>query len=170
MLSIQGLVEGLTSGDHKHAYRCLKSLQDLSGRSNAVYPFLDVFVGMLDDENSYIRTRGLLLIAANAKWDVDHRIDEIIGEYLKHVTDDKPITARQCIRALPLIARHKSNLKDDIEDALRNANIDKYKESMRLLVLKDIEKSLDSIRGGVSFGHTALSDRPYTEKSQNDKR
>lgn len=145
MLSVRELVDGLTDSDHKHAYQCLKSLEDLSGRSNVVYSFLDVFVDMLDDENSYIRTKGLLLIAANAKWDVDSRIDEIIGEYLEHVTDEKPITARQCIRALPMLAKYKPDLKDDIEDALRNANIGKYEEGMRLLILKDIEKSLDSI-------------------------
>ena len=32
---------------------------------------------MLDSDNPYIRTRGLLLISANAKWDSDNKIDEI---------------------------------------------------------------------------------------------
>ncbi len=34
----------------------------------------DSFVEMLDHTNSYIRTRGIILIAANAKWDVDYKL------------------------------------------------------------------------------------------------
>lgn len=44
---------------------------------------------MIDSDNSYIRTRGLTLIACNAKWDKDNKIDEIIDEYLKHIEDVK---------------------------------------------------------------------------------
>ncbi|WP_312441038.1 hypothetical protein [Lacrimispora sp.] len=40
----------------------------------------------------------ITLIAANAKWDRDNRIDEIIDELLRHVMDEKPVTARQCIK------------------------------------------------------------------------
>ena len=101
---------------------------------------------MLDSTNSYIRARGILLIAANARWDVDYKVDEIIDEYLKHIMDDKPITARQCIKALPLIAKYKPDLKNDIENALLSANPSKYKDSMRPLILKDIQKSLEKIR------------------------
>ena len=77
---------------------------------------------MLDDPNSYIRTRGILLIAANAKWDIDYKIYEIIDSLLKHITDDKPITARQCIKSLPIIAKYKPDLTDDICNALKTAN------------------------------------------------
>ena len=40
-------------------------------------------------EHSYIRTRGLTLLAYNAKWDKDYKIDEVIDKYLKHITDAK---------------------------------------------------------------------------------
>lgn len=102
--------------------------------------------GMLDSDNSYIRTRGLLLIAANAKWDADNKIDVIIDKYLKCLINEKPITARQCIKALPSIAKHKPDLKNDIENALRYMNPSKYKESMCTLVMKDIQKALEEIQ------------------------
>ena len=35
---------------------------------------------MLDSDNSYIRTRGLVLLACHAKWDVDYKIDELITD------------------------------------------------------------------------------------------
>lgn len=101
---LRDLIEGLNSGDDKYAYRCLKLLEEESSRSDTVYPFFDTLVEMLDDPKSYVRTRALILVAANARWDTGNRIDEIIDSYLKHILDDKPITARQCIKALPLIA------------------------------------------------------------------
>lgn len=146
MSSVQDLVDGLVDRDDKRAYRCLKQLEEISIRSAEVYPFFDIFAEMLNNTNSYIRTRGIVLIAANARWDVDCKIDEIIDEYLEHILDDKPITARQCIKALPSIAKYKPDLKNDIENALRRANPLRYKGSMQLLVLKDIQKSLDDIR------------------------
>ena len=91
------------------------------------------------------RTRRLTLIAYNAKWDKDNKIDEIIDEYLKHIKDVKPITARQCIKLLPIIAKNKPELKDDIVSALQKANVSFYVESMQPLVYKDIQKSLKDI-------------------------
>lgn len=142
---IQNLVDGLMNSDNQKAFQCLKQLENESCQSAAVYPFFDVFVDMLDSANSYIRTRGIVLIAVNAQWDSDYKIDEIIDKYLKHITDDKPITARQCIKLLPVIAKHKPDLKQDIVDALHCANLARYKESMQSLVLEDIRKCLNEI-------------------------
>jgi len=144
-MDVESLVNGLMNSDDKHAYECLKQLKEESNRSSAVYRFFDIFAQMLGNANSYVRTRGIILIAANAKWDADYKIDEIIEEYLKHITDDKPITSRQCIQALPSLVKYKPDLKDDVVNALRKANPTRYKETMRPLVLKDIQKALDSI-------------------------
>ena len=85
------------------------------------------------------------MISANAKWDIDFKIDEIIDEYLKHITDEKPITARQCIKSLPDIAQHKPDLIDSISIALRRANVEKYADSMKPLIYKDIQTALKKI-------------------------
>lgn len=122
MNDIQELVSGLRDRNDKYAYQYLKQLELESLNTDVAYPYFDLFSAMLDDPNSYIRTRGILLIAANAKWDRDYKIDEIIDRLLKHIMDDKPITARQCIKSLPTIAKHKPDLKDDICNALRTAN------------------------------------------------
>ena len=107
---------------------------------------MDRLSDMLDSDNSYIRTRGLTLLAYNAKWDRDYKIDEIIDKYLKHITDVKPITARQCIKLLPIITKHKPELKNDILSALHNADISIYEDSMQSLVYKDIQKTLEVIQ------------------------
>ena len=87
----------------------------------------------------------MLIYSYNAKWDIDNKIDEIIDEYLKHIEDVKPITARQCIKLLPMIAKNKPELKEDIVTALQKADISIYAESMQSLVYKDIQNSLAEI-------------------------
>ena len=128
------------------AYRALQELIKESEETDCVYSYMDRLSDMLDNDNSYIRTRGLTLLAYNAKWDKDYKIDEIIDRYLKHITDVKPITARQCIKLLPIIAKYKPELKDDILSALHKADISGCDNSMQPLVYKDIQKALTEIQ------------------------
>lgn len=138
--------ELLFDKNNKVAYKALQELQKESEETDHVYPYMDRLSDMLNSDNSYIRTRGIILIAYNAKWDKDYKIDEVIDDYLKHITDVKPITARQCIELLPVIAENKLELKNDILSALQKADISFYDDSMQLLVYKDIQKALKEIQ------------------------
>lgn len=128
------------------AYKALKILQEESEHTDQVYPFLDIMIDMLDSSQSYIRTRALILIACNAKWDRENKIDKIIDQYLDHITDEKPITVRQCIKQLPMLARYKPELKETILFALHSADVDRYDESMQALIIKDIQKAVKEIQ------------------------
>ena len=145
-INIAETFELLFDKNNNTAYKALQNLQKESQETDYIYPYMDRLSDMLDSDNSYIRTRGLTLIAYNAKWDKDYKIDEIIDKYLKHITDVKPITARQCIKLLPLVARYKPELKNDIISALHRANICVYDDSMQPLVYKDIQKALKEIQ------------------------
>ncbi len=144
--NIEETFELLFDKNNNVAYKALQELQKESEETDCVYPFIDRLSDMLDSDNSYIRTRGLTLLAYNAKWDKEYKVDEIIDEYLKHITDVKPITARQCIKLLPIIAKHKPELKNDILSALNKANISIYDYSKQPLVYKDIQKALKEIK------------------------
>lgn len=98
---VEELLEFLTSRNNSQAYQALKALEEMSAESNCLYPHMDKFLAMVSSGNSYVRTRGLALVAHNAKWDVDGKIDGIIDEHLEHITDEKPICARQYIKLLP---------------------------------------------------------------------
>ena len=145
-VNIAETFELLLDKNNNVAYKALQLLQKESEERNYVYPYMGRLSDMLDSDNSYIRTRGLTLLAYNAKWDKDNKIDEIIDKYLKHITDIKPITARQCIKLLPIIAEYKPELKNDILSALHKANISIYGDSMQSLVHKDIQKVLNEIQ------------------------
>lgn len=142
---IEELLELLTSRDNPQAYRALKALEGISAESSCLYSCMDKGIDMMGSSNSYARTRGLVLIACNAKWDADNKIDEIIDEYLEHIIDEKPICARQCIKLLPLITEAKPVFAPKIVSSLRDANVARYAESMRPLVQKDIRDSLLAI-------------------------
>lgn len=145
-MDVSETFELLFNKNNNVAYKALQELQRRSEETDCVYPYMDRLSDMLDSDNSYIRTRGLTLLAYNAKWDKDNKIDEVIDKYLKHITDVKPITARQCIKLLPIIAKYKPELKKDILSALHKANIFVYDDSMQPLVYKDIEKAFKEIQ------------------------
>ncbi|AQR95906.1 SufBD protein [Clostridium saccharoperbutylacetonicum] len=141
MENIAELIEKLYSKNDKAAYKALQLLEAESEKSNDVYKFFDRFVELIEDSNSYRRTRGIILIAANAKWDTENKIDEIIDEYLKHILDEKPITSK----VLPNIAIYKPELVECITEALRKADTRIYKDSMQPLVYKDIMSALKKV-------------------------
>lgn len=146
IFNIADTFELLFDKNNTIAYKALQVLQKESKETDCVYPYMDRLSEMLDSDNSYIRTRGLTLIAYNAKWDKDYKIDEMIDEYLKHITDVKPITARQCIKLLPIIAKSKPELKNDILSALYKADVCIYEDSMQPLVYEDIQKAMKEIQ------------------------
>ena len=145
-VNIAETFELLFDKNNNVAYKALQELQKQCEETDCVYPYMDRLSDMLDSDNSYIRTRGLTLLAYNAKWDKDYKIDEVIDKYLKHITDVKPITARQCIKLLPIIAKHKPELKSDILSTLHKADISIYEDSMQSLIYKDIQKTLEIIQ------------------------
>jgi hypothetical protein len=148
MNSIDELIKGLFAQNNNAAFQCLKDLETASEQDNSVYQYFDVFAEMLGDDNSFIRSRGMLLISANAKWDTDNKIDGIINKYLRLTSDDKPIVARQCIKTLPNISKHKPDLISDIIYALRKATLHRqYTDSMQPLVDKDIDAAIKAITG-----------------------
>lgn len=145
LTNIAETFELLADKNNNIAYKALQALQKECEESDQVYNYMDQLADMMESDNSYIRTRGLTLIAYNARWDIDHKIDEIIDEYLKHIKDVKPVTARQCIKLLPMIAKNKPELKDDIVSALQKGDISIYADSMQSLVKKNIQSSLAEI-------------------------
>ena len=69
---------------------------------------------------------------------------KIISEsknFLTHITDENPITARQCVKALAQVGLAKPQYIPRILSALQEADLSKYKDSMRPLIERDIEET-----------------------------
>ena len=87
-LRIAETFELLFDKNNNVAYKALQELQKESAETDCVYPYMDRLSDMLDSDNSYVRTRGLTLLAYNAKWDKDYKIDEIIDKLGLHVCNE----------------------------------------------------------------------------------
>lgn len=143
---LSDLVGYLSDKDDKVRYHAFLLLQSYSQYSNAVYRFLDEFAKLLNSENSYQRSIGLMMIAENAKWDDENKLTMIIDDYLAHVYDERPITERQCIQALHKIIPYKPDLRLKIADKLMSFEVATVSESMKDLVQKDILSVLIAIK------------------------
>lgn len=88
------LVEWLKEKDDTIRYAAFLLLQLLSINSCKVYKYWDTFAGMIDNDNSYQRSLGLMLIAENVRWDKEEKFGVICSKYLNHCDDEKFITAR----------------------------------------------------------------------------
>ena len=58
----------LSDKNHSVAYEALQKLQEASEQGPEVAVFVPHFGELLNSERSYVRTRGIILLAANAKW------------------------------------------------------------------------------------------------------
>lgn len=143
---IKQLVLWLDEKDDTLRYNSYLLLKCRSGISDDVCQYLNIFHGKLKSENSYQRSLGVMLIAANAKWDSAGLVDSIIEDYLSILQDEKPITVRQCIQSLRDIIPYKKQLLGRIADGLMSIRLEAVKETMRKLVLFDILNALVLIR------------------------
>ena len=140
----------LTGKDAKEAYAFARPVTEKSRASDAWYPCFDRFAALLPHKNSLVRNRAISILAANARWDREGKFNALLDDFLSHVTDVKPITARQCVAALPEIAEAKTELIPRIRAALEQADLSRYSDSMQPLILKDIMAALEKING---LGH-----------------
>ena len=138
---MQEIVAKLTAKDDKYACAIADKIISESHHTDEWYEYFDSFASLLNHPKSLVRNRALNILAANAQWDDENRFDAIISEYLSHVTDEKPITARQCIKALVQVGMAKPQYIPRILSCFHGADLSKYKDSMRPLIEKDMEET-----------------------------
>ena len=140
---MQEIINKLTAKEDKYACAIAEKIITESRECDTWYEYFDVFASLLNHPKSLVRNRALHILAANAQWDVENRFDAILPEFLAHVTDDKPITARQCIQALAQVGLTKPQYIPQILDRFHHADLSRYKDSMRPLIEKDMAQTED---------------------------
>ena len=136
----------LTSKDDKYAYAIADKIISESQDSDEWYEYFDDFASLLNHPNSLVRNRVLYILAANAQWDDENRFDAILDDYLAHIADEKPITARQCIKALAQVGKEKPQYIPRIIDCFHSANLSVYRDSMRPLIERDMAETENALR------------------------
>ena len=141
MYFVQEIIAKLIVKDDKYASAVAERIISESQDTDKWYEYFDDFASLLNHPKSLVRNRVLYILAANAQWDDENRFDAILDDYLTHVTDEKPITSRQCIKALAQVGKAKPQYMD----YLHSTDLSKYKDSMHPLIEKDMagtEKAL----------------------------
>ena len=138
---MQEIIAKLTAKDDKYACAIADKIISESHDTNEWYEYFDWFASLLNHPKSLVRNRALNILAANAQWDDENRFDTILDDYLTHITDEKPITARQCIKALRQIGAVKPQYIPRILSCFHGADLSKYKDSMRPLIERDMEET-----------------------------
>ena len=138
---MQKIIAQLTAKDDKLACAIADKIIAESRDTDIWYEYVDAFAALLSHPKSLVRNRVLHILAANAQWDDENRFDAILPEFLAHVTDEKPITARQCIKALAQVGLAKPQYVPQILACFHNADLSKYKDSMRPLIEKDMAEA-----------------------------
>ena len=135
------IISKLTSKDDQYACSIADQIIFESRDTDKWYEYFDAFASLLNHPKSFVRNRALHILAANAKWDAGNRFDTILDDYLAHITDEKPITARQCIKALQQVGLAKPKYIPRIIDGFRSADLSRYKESMHPLIEQDMAET-----------------------------
>lgn len=138
---------GLTAQNDTAACALAERILTESRETDAWYEYFDFFASLLRHPKSLVRNRALHILAANARWDTEGRFGKLLPEYLTHITDEKPITARQCVQALAEVGTEKPELIPRILAALDHAELSKYADSMRPLIEKDIARTRKLLAG-----------------------
>lgn len=138
-------LKNLYNEDNNSAYKTLLELETITTESNELYSYFNDLLKMLNNEKTFIRVRGFRLICCLAKWDNENKINKNIDVILNELEDEKGTSVRQCLEKLNLILMYKVELTEVIEDKIRNLDVTKYKESMRVLIKKDIDYILEHL-------------------------
>lgn len=138
----ENVTEKLTAKDDKAACAFTDEIIAQSRETDVWYEHFGEFAELLDNPKSLVRNRAINILAAIIRWDKENRFDDILDEYLSHITDEKPITARQCVKALARVGLEKPRYIPRILSNLQSADLSKYKDSMRPLIEKDIAETV----------------------------
>ena len=141
---------------HKHImvyYHCYYILDRAASRNPELfYDNWKDFEKLLDHENSYHRTIGLVMISNLIKVDKEKYFDNISDKYFMFINDEKITTARDCVVCTGKILEQRSDYIDKvIKLYLDMEKICKFKENQKALLLYDIFVIFDEFYEKTSF-------------------
>jgi hypothetical protein len=112
---IPELIEGLMTPKGTLRYGYEKVLRLISEQRPAlVYPYFDIFAGLLDSPNSFLKWGAILTIANLAVVDSEKRFEKLFRKYYSPITGPVMVTAANVIGGSVKIASAKPELTERI--------------------------------------------------------
>jgi hypothetical protein len=140
------LISQLNEKNDEIRYPSFLILQQRSRLFADVYPYWDTLAEKLENENSYQRSIGIMLLAENIRWDSEKRFAKIFESFMSHCSDEKFITSRQTIQSITQWAEFVPELLPRVVEILTGINVASLKDTQRKLILLDIINALIEVR------------------------
>ncbi len=136
-------IDNLASSDVKTRFAALQTILSLTEEKvDWVYEVWNTLVDKLDDENSYQRSIGILVLCNLAKSDPENLIEACLPRLLALTRDEKFITSRQCIQNIWKVAASNSRSRDLVLDHLEKQFAECAGEKHYNLIRLDIIQSM----------------------------
>ena len=124
---IPGLVDALQAEKNAKKYAYEKILRFVSERRpDLIYPHFDVFAGLLDSENNFLKWGAIRTVANLAAADGRKRFERIFRKYFDPIGGPVMITAANIIGSAVTIARAKPELAAAIAKEILRVERAKY--------------------------------------------
>jgi hypothetical protein len=122
------LLAGLESEAVRVKYGCEKVLRRISEtRPKSLYPHIDLFIGLLDGDNTILKWGAILILGHLAAVDADGKIDRILDRYLAPIKGPVMITAANTLAGAARIAGAKPQFAGRIAEAFLWVETAEYK-------------------------------------------
>jgi hypothetical protein len=139
------VIKGLSAEQADVKYRCAKVLRILSVQeSEALYPYIETFISLLDSPNRILTWEGLHVIGNLAAVDRRARIDWTIAKYLSPISGAVMVSAANAVEGAAKIARAKPHLAQRIASEFLKAEDAEYQTpECRNVVLGHVIQAFD---------------------------
>ena len=136
-------IDNLGSSDDKIRLNALQTILKLTeDKVEWINDVWNLLVAKLDDENSYQRSIGIMVLCNLAKSDTENRVASILDRILAHTRDEKFITSRQCIQNVWKLALTGSQTKEIVLKHLEKRFKECTEENHYNLIRQDIVQSM----------------------------
>ena len=116
---IPDLVEALQAEKSSKKYAYEKALRLLSEKNPEwIYPYFDVFVSMLDNDNSFLKWGAIMTVANLTAVDTEGKFEQIFNKYFRPIRDSVMVTAANIIGSSVKVVQFKPELADRIANEI----------------------------------------------------
>ena len=139
-------IEDLGSANDKIRLDALQALlKKTETRVDWIYEVWDHLLEKLEDENSYQRSIGIMMLCSLAKSDTEDRLRTVLDRLLIHTKDEKFITSRQCIQNIWKAAATNKTNREKVLRHLEKRFVECSDEKHYNLLRQDIIQSIVSL-------------------------
>jgi hypothetical protein len=163
-------IDDLSSTDDKVRLNALQTLLKLTETPvDWAYEVWDLLLEKLENENSYQRSIGIMLLCNLAKSDSEDRLKLTLDRLLFHTKDEKFITSRQCIQNIWKAAATTRTNREKVLKHLEKRFMECEQEKHYNLLRQDMIQSFVMLNQHTEDRTLLARARALVEKEQNAK-